>query len=62
MLRYKNKVKIILFVVDENIYFILLNDNINKWWEKVGEGFFLFVGVLWYYKGLDFLFEVVKIN
>ncbi len=29
---------------------------------KVGEGFFLFVGVLRYYLGLDYLLEAAKIN
>lgn len=60
LLRHKNKVKIIPLAVDENTYPIPSNDNINKWREKVGEGFFLFVGVLRYYKGLDFLLEAAK--
>ncbi|MFG5040365.1 glycosyltransferase family 4 protein [Vibrio cholerae] len=62
LLRHKNKVKIIPLAVDESTYPIPSKDNINKWREKVGEGFFLFVGVLRYYKGLDYLLEAAKIN
>ncbi|BCK27013.1 glycosyltransferase family 4 protein [Vibrio cholerae] len=62
LLRHKNKVKIIPLAVDDSTYPIPSKDNINKWREKVGEGFFLFVGVLRYYKGLDYLLEAAKIN
>lgn len=38
-----------------------LNDKVlSKWKEKVGSDFFLFIGVLRYYKGLEFLLEAVK--
>lgn len=60
--KYHNKVKVIPLAVDENTYPTPSNNNINKWRNKVGEGFFLFVGVLRYYKGLDYLLEAAKIN
>ena len=33
---------------------------LEKWRKETGEGFFLFVGVLRYYKGLDFLLEAAR--
>ena len=34
--------------------------DLRKWRDRVGEGFFLFVGVLRYYKGLPFLLEAAR--
>ena len=34
----------------------------SAWRQRVGEGFFLFVGALRYYKGLQFLMEAAKIS
>ncbi len=60
--KYQDKVKIIPLAVDESTYPNPSSDNINKWRNEVGEEFFLFVGVLRYYKGLDYLLEAAKIN
>jgi rhamnosyl/mannosyltransferase len=35
-------------------------DNLQKWRATVGEGFFLFIGVLRYYKGLPFLIDAAR--
>lgn len=60
--KYKNKVRVIPLAIDEATYPTPSKDNIDMWRDKVGEGFFLFVGVLRYYKGLDYLLEAAKIN
>ncbi len=60
--KYKNKVKVIPLAIDEATYPTPLNSTIDQWRDKVGEGFFLFVGVLRYYKGLDYLLEAARIN
>ncbi|WP_039046415.1 glycosyltransferase family 4 protein [Plesiomonas shigelloides] len=62
LLKFKKKVKIIPLAIDEHTYPIPSSDVINKWREKVGKDFFLFVGVLRYYKGLDYLLEAANIN
>lgn len=60
--KYQDKVKIIPLAIDENTYPTPSSNNLDNWRDKVGEGFFLFVGVLRYYKGLDYLLEAAKIN
>ncbi|OXX36949.1 glycosyl transferase family 1 [Vibrio sp. V09_P4A23P171] len=60
--KYKNKVRVIPLAVDETTYPTPLSSTIDQWRDKVGEGFFLFVGVLRYYKGLDYLLEAARIN
>jgi glycosyltransferase involved in cell wall biosynthesis len=60
--RYQNKVKVIPLAVDELTYPDPSDSNIQEWTERVGEGFFLFIGVLRYYKGLDYLLEAARIN
>lgn len=60
--KYKNKVRVIPLAIDEETYPTPLSNTIDQWRHKVGEGFFLFVGVLRYYKGLDYLLEAAKIN
>jgi glycosyltransferase involved in cell wall biosynthesis len=62
LLKYKSKVKIIPLAIDEKNYLEPSEDEINKWRRKVGEGYFLFIGVLRYYKGLDYLIEAAAIN
>ncbi|PNH90078.1 glycosyltransferase family 4 protein [Vibrio diazotrophicus] len=60
--KYKNKVRVIPLAIDEATYPTPLSSTIDQWRDKVGEGFFLFVGVLRYYKGLDYLLEAARIN
>lgn len=60
--KYKNKVRVIPLAIDEATYSTPLSSTIDQWRDKAGEGFFLFVGVLRYYKGLDYLLEAARIN
>lgn len=60
--KHKHKVDVIPLAIDESTYPNASTDLIKYWKEKVGEDFFLFIGVLRYYKGLDYLLEAAKIN
>ncbi|WP_413285372.1 glycosyltransferase [Vibrio sp. MA40-2] len=62
LIKFKDKVEIIPLAIDESSYPAVSNDNLEKWQHKVGEGFFLFIGVLRYYKGLHYLLEAANIN
>lgn len=53
--RLKSKVRVIPNGVDESSYPRPRPERVAHWRAQVGEGFFLFVGVLRYYKGLDTL-------
>lgn len=58
--KYKKKVEIIPLAVDEDSYPIVDESLKEEWAKKVGNNFFLFVGVLRYYKGLKYLLEAAK--
>ncbi|HIP76061.1 MAG TPA: glycosyltransferase [Psychromonas hadalis] len=60
--KFKNKVSVIPLALDEKYYPCASTPLINKWENKVGSDFFLFIGVLRYYKGLNYLLEAAKIN
>ncbi|MEZ8949847.1 glycosyltransferase [Vibrio sp. 10N.247.311.18] len=60
--RFKNKVEVIPLGIDESHYKQPSNSILRKWKEKVGEQFFLFIGVLRYYKGLDHLLEAASLS
>lgn len=62
LLKYTSKVDIIPLAIDEQTYPKVDEPNLITWKNKVGSGFFLFVGVLRYYKGLQFLLEAAKLN
>jgi len=62
LLKFKHKVDIIPLAVDETSYPSLSTENLNKWKQEVGNDFFLFVGVLRYYKGLQYLLEAANLN
>lgn len=49
---FKNKTSVIPIGLEENSYKSTSTEKLNFWKEKFGEKFFLFVGVLRYYKGL----------
>lgn len=55
--KYGSKTQIIPFGLEKADYQLASPELVNFWKNKVGENFFLFVGVLRYYKGLDFLLE-----
>jgi len=55
--RYKSKVSVIPLGINPNSYPDVDIAVSDKWSALLGRGFFLFVGVLRYYKGLDVLLE-----
>lgn len=55
--RFKDKVEIIPYGLDRATYPAPSASRLAHWKQQLGERFFLFVGALRYYKGLDFLLE-----
>ncbi|MEH0742563.1 glycosyltransferase [Vibrio cholerae] len=62
LIQYKGKVEVIPLAIDESTYPQIDSNQLESWKTRVGEEFFLFVGVLRYYKGLQFLLEAAKQN
>ncbi|WP_369526215.1 glycosyltransferase [Photobacterium leiognathi] len=60
--KYKDKVEIIPLAIDEESYPKDVSNRIEYWRNKIGSDFYLFVGVLRYYKGLKYLLEAANIN
>lgn len=58
--RFAGKVSVIPNGIDEASYPSPSSESIEQWRARVGEGFFLFVGVLRYYKGLETLLHAAK--
>ncbi|MDD2053696.1 glycosyltransferase family 4 protein [Pseudomonas putida] len=58
--RYRDKVSVIPIGLDRETYPKADPQTLSRWREKVGPKFFLFVGVLRYYKGLHILMEAAK--
>lgn len=58
--RYQDKVSVIPYGLCKESYPKPDQDLVNKWSAKLGEKFFLFVGVLRYYKGLHVLIEASR--
>ncbi len=57
--RYPDKTRTITYGLDKSIYPAARQELIDKWRARVGERFFLFVGVLRYYKGLHILLDAM---
>lgn len=57
--RYRDKTRIITYGLDKTIYPEPQQDRLQRWRDRVGDKFFLFVGVLRYYKGLHILLDAV---
>ena len=57
--RYRNKTHTITYGLDKSIYPAPEPARLAQWRARVGEKFFLFVGVLRYYKGLHILLDAV---
>jgi glycosyltransferase involved in cell wall biosynthesis len=57
---FKDKVSIIPIGLDEQTYPGVRDEVIDKWRSRLGMGFFLFIGVLRYYKGLDILLKAAS--
>lgn len=58
--RFKEKVEIIPIGIDKSLYPTPEIERVNEWRYEVGDKFFLFVGVLRYYKGLHILIEAAR--
>ena len=58
--RYKHKVCVIPIGLDKALYPEPSHDRLTKWRQLLGPKFFLFVGVLRYYKGLHILMEAAQ--
>jgi O-antigen biosynthesis rhamnosyltransferase len=58
--KYKSKVEVITYGLDIKSYPSPSQDRCAEWEAKVGSKFFLFVGVLRYYKGLHILLDAVR--
>lgn len=60
--RFEQKVSVIPFGLDKATYPAVEEARLHAWRERLGPRFFLFVGALRYYKGLDYLIEAAKQN
>ncbi|WP_438299332.1 glycosyltransferase family 4 protein [Pseudomonas sp. NMS19W] len=60
--RFRDKVEIIPYGLDATTYPVATPQKLADWRARVGEKFFLFVGALRYYKGLDYLLEAARIT
>jgi rhamnosyl/mannosyltransferase len=60
--RFKQKTTVIPIGVDTDTYPETPRDLMERWSAQLPERFFLFVGVLRYYKGLHFLLEALKLK
>ena len=57
--RYRDKTRVITYGLDKTIYPEPDQARMDAWRARIGERFFLFVGVLRYYKGLHILLDAV---
>jgi glycosyltransferase involved in cell wall biosynthesis len=57
---FKNKVRVVPYGLDRQTYPKPSAEKLALWRERLGERFFLFVGALRYYKGLDYLLEAAN--
>lgn len=60
--RYASKVEVIPIGLDKASYPAPSSEKLNQWRSVVGDKFFLFVGVLRYYKGLSTLLEALSLQ
>ncbi len=58
--RYRHKVSVIPIGLDKATYPLPSSEKLAYWRNKLGRKFFLFVGVIRYYKGLHILMEAAK--
>jgi len=58
--KYKDKVKVIPNAINKASYPLVDSKKVQAWKEKLGENFFLFIGVPRYYKGLYSLIDAAK--
>lgn len=60
--KYRKKVEVIPLGVDKERYPDPSAEVLERWRNMVGDRFFIFVGVLRYYKGLDILLDALSIR
>lgn len=60
--RHQNKVEVIPIGLDRNLYPSIDIARNDYWRKKLGNKFFLFVGVLRYYKGLNILLDALALG
>ena len=60
LVKNQKKVKLIPYGLDKSTYPVPTAEKLAFWGERFGAKFFLFVGVLRYYKGLHILLEAAK--
>jgi glycosyltransferase involved in cell wall biosynthesis len=60
--RFQEKVEVIPIGLDSNLYLYPNEGRITYWREKLGDKFFLFIGVLRYYKGLNILLDALALG
>lgn len=58
--RFRNKTGVIPYGLDKSTYPTASTERLNFWRKRFGPRFFLFVGVLRYYKGLHILVEAAR--
>ena len=58
--KFKDNISVIPIGLDKATYPVLEPERIECWREKLGSKFFLFVGLIRYYKGLHILLEAVQ--
>jgi rhamnosyl/mannosyltransferase len=60
LVRFKDKVSVIPIGLDKSTYPVASKDRLEYWQKKFGNKFFLFVGVMRYYKGLHILIKAAR--
>lgn len=60
LLKFRHKVSVIPIGIDKETYPITSSEKQAYWRDKLGPKFFLFIGVIRYYKGLHILMEAAK--
>ena len=58
--KFRDKVSVITYGLDKSTYPVVSKDRLEHWQKKIGDKFFLFVGVMRYYKGLHILIEAAR--
>ena len=58
--KFSDKVEVIPFGLDKSSYCQPTSERMSFWRERLGARFFLFIGVLRYYKGLDYLLDAAQ--
>jgi rhamnosyl/mannosyltransferase len=59
---YQDKVEVIPIGLDKNLYPSVSVERSHFWQNKLGRKFFLFIGVLRYYKGLNILLDALALG